>query len=608
MSTSPVDAAGAGRSIYDAPLAPFTGGGQTNSFDDFLGQAQANGYPLIHDRDPPPNIGQPPTRQSGGGPSHDDQPPSEKTPAKIAARKSTADSTDPNHAPAGDDASTAAASDGTNAPVAHDHASKTAKPSGTKPSKADSKKPAGDKKTGDKKAGDKGDRSGDTGSQAGDIGQTSANAAAAASVPLAVATTTDTTSKSESAAKSDSTNQSSATTVDATAAHATKGGGKDAKPITANSAPSPKAAAKVVVAPAAEVSPADPAASTNQQKTADSTGTAPPTDAAPAQAPNAKPAAGEKSLSLPALSGQVAHNLSPSDASPGKAASPGKPAPARSASSAATPVKPQTAKAGQQKADKIAITVAPSAAISSNPPSAGSTAANSATTSAETQAIVAAPVAPVSDQAPATIAASAAPPAPAAAVSPTALPASTSNPAPTQPVPQPTGGSSFAAQLAKVAGGDAGPSTAAGAVDRVRFVQRVARAFQAAGDQGGVVRLRLSPPDLGSLQVQISVKQGELSAHIQAETSAAQQALLDNLPDLRDRLAQQDIRIERFDVDLMDQSSGGMPQTPQGNPDPNQYSRPAAPARVGRASASEVAAEPIRVQPVVTSGALNVVI
>ena len=38
--------------------------------------------------------------------------------------------------------------------------------------------------------------------------------------------------------------------------------------------------------------------------------------------------------------------------------------------------------------------------------------------------------------------------------------------------------------------------------------------------------------------------------------------LLDNLPALRERLEQQDIKVARFDVDLMGQSSGGLPNTP----------------------------------------------
>ena len=48
--------------------------------------------------------------------------------------------------------------------------------------------------------------------------------------------------------------------------------------------------------------------------------------------------------------------------------------------------------------------------------------------------------------------------------------------------------------------------------DRVRFVQRVEQAFQDLSGQGGSVRLRISPPDLGSLRIDIKVTKGELTA------------------------------------------------------------------------------------------------
>jgi flagellar hook-length control protein FliK len=100
----------------------------------------------------------------------------------------------------------------------------------------------------------------------------------------------------------------------------------------------------------------------------------------------------------------------------------------------------------------------------------------------------------------------------------------------------------------------------AGQVDRVRFVQRVARAFEALGESGGTVRLRLSPPELGALRLEIAVRDGAMTAHLQADNPATRNLLLDNLPALRERLAQQDIRIEQFHVDLMDQSPGGWSQ------------------------------------------------
>ena len=103
-------------------------------------------------------------------------------------------------------------------------------------------------------------------------------------------------------------------------------------------------------------------------------------------------------------------------------------------------------------------------------------------------------------------------------------------------------------------------------VDRVRFVQRVARAFRTIGNRSGSVRLRLHPPELGSLRLQITVRDGQMTARVEAETSTARNLLLDNLPALRDRLAQQDIRVKQFDVSLMDRSPGGLPDQPQNQP------------------------------------------
>jgi len=98
------------------------------------------------------------------------------------------------------------------------------------------------------------------------------------------------------------------------------------------------------------------------------------------------------------------------------------------------------------------------------------------------------------------------------------------------------------------------------AEDRVRFVERVARAFHAAGDRGGNIRMRLYPPELGSIRVEIRVQDGAMAARVETESQTARNAILDNLPALRERLAMQDIKIQRFDVDLMDYSYGGFRQ------------------------------------------------
>ena len=100
-------------------------------------------------------------------------------------------------------------------------------------------------------------------------------------------------------------------------------------------------------------------------------------------------------------------------------------------------------------------------------------------------------------------------------------------------------------------------------VDATRFLHRVTKAFEAAQERGGEIRLRLSPPELGSLRLDVRIQDGALIARLETETAAAKTVLIENLPALRDRLAEQGIRIERFDVDLMQHHAGGPPDQPQ---------------------------------------------
>lgn len=98
--------------------------------------------------------------------------------------------------------------------------------------------------------------------------------------------------------------------------------------------------------------------------------------------------------------------------------------------------------------------------------------------------------------------------------------------------------------------------------ERLRLIQRVSKALQSAGDAGGVLRLRLTPPELGAVRMEIKVRDGVMQAHLTAETETARAVLLENVPALRDRLAEQSIRLERFEVDLSDAPAGGLTQQP----------------------------------------------
>jgi flagellar hook-length control protein FliK len=118
-------------------------------------------------------------------------------------------------------------------------------------------------------------------------------------------------------------------------------------------------------------------------------------------------------------------------------------------------------------------------------------------------------------------------------------------------------GQRFAQHLVAQNGERAAKEFDLNSADQARFVDRVARAFRAAEGRNGVVRLRLSPPELGSLRLEIKVQGSALAARLEADTPLARSLLMDNLPMLRERLADQGIRVEQFDVELLDRQSSG---------------------------------------------------
>lgn len=145
-------------------------------------------------------------------------------------------------------------------------------------------------------------------------------------------------------------------------------------------------------------------------------------------------------------------------------------------------------------------------------------------------------------------------------------------------------------------------------VDRVRFVQRVARAMHTAADRGGELRLRLSPPELGSLKLEVTVHEGVLSARLETETPVARQVLMDNLPALRERLAEQNIKIDRFDVDVRDGSSGSSSDQTAGQANPDSQRNMTGRGRMRRTDESPTMAMPVTSPRMSADGKLNVIV
>jgi flagellar hook-length control protein FliK len=100
--------------------------------------------------------------------------------------------------------------------------------------------------------------------------------------------------------------------------------------------------------------------------------------------------------------------------------------------------------------------------------------------------------------------------------------------------------------------------TNAETVSRIKLIQRVSKAFQHLGPDGGVVRLRLAPPDMGSVRVEMRINQHKVHGRVVAESEAASAALREHLPDLRARLESFGMQVEKLDVETetQDQRQG----------------------------------------------------
>lgn len=89
--------------------------------------------------------------------------------------------------------------------------------------------------------------------------------------------------------------------------------------------------------------------------------------------------------------------------------------------------------------------------------------------------------------------------------------------------------------------------------------------------ESGRMRLRLNPAELGSLRLDLMVDGDRVRAHIQAQSQQVQEVLDRYLPQLRDALQQQGLKIDEFRVDVQgeqDQSEGqAYAWQQQGEPD-----------------------------------------
>lgn len=135
----------------------------------------------------------------------------------------------------------------------------------------------------------------------------------------------------------------------------------------------------------------------------------------------------------------------------------------------------------------------------------------------------------------------------AAAAAPTV--ASNSGAEPTQPVTA-TPTRTVGAQPAKPNAQEQVTEPGLSQQERVRVIQRIARSFNRISSEGGSINLRLHPEHLGSVSVQVRLEGRSLSARLSTETAAARDAIMQDLPALRQRLADQGFDVTKFQVDV----------------------------------------------------------
>ena len=128
-------------------------------------------------------------------------------------------------------------------------------------------------------------------------------------------------------------------------------------------------------------------------------------------------------------------------------------------------------------------------------------------------------------------------------------------------------------------------------VEAKQLASRVTNAIRAAHKSGRQLKIRLHPPELGALQIEIGMQDGVTTARLEVQTVTAQQAILESLSLLKEALAQNGTIIDRIDVQLAEERpESGRSQSQDHRENRNEQSQPREQRQ--RDSQDETAGEP----------------
>ncbi len=90
-------------------------------------------------------------------------------------------------------------------------------------------------------------------------------------------------------------------------------------------------------------------------------------------------------------------------------------------------------------------------------------------------------------------------------------------------------------------------------VGKVDFSKKLAAYVQQAGDTGKTLKIRLNPPELGTLQIEVGRQSGQITARLEVEMASVKTLILEQMHLLRDALQGQGIKLENIEVEINDQ-------------------------------------------------------
>lgn len=85
-----------------------------------------------------------------------------------------------------------------------------------------------------------------------------------------------------------------------------------------------------------------------------------------------------------------------------------------------------------------------------------------------------------------------------------------------------------------------------------RWANRIGESIVQAANGGQVLRMRLHPPELGLLQIEVTRAQGLVTARLDMENAQAHRAILENLPQLHEMLSRSHTPIDRIELNILE--------------------------------------------------------